>query len=75
MIIAANDISQRRQALFYPLDFDMVREGISQMLQFLICCRCRDEEAIAVTLLISFLSFQSLSLLSGGRHTQQLDDR
>lgn len=81
MIIAANDITQRRQALFYPLDLDVVREGIPQMLQFLVCCRCGDEEAIAVPALL-LKSFFILSLFSGckvekgrGRRTQQLNDR
>lgn len=42
MVITANDIAQRGQALFYALDLDMVRQRIPQVLQFLVCCCCGD---------------------------------
>lgn len=56
MVIAANDISQCRETLFYPLDLDVVGQGIPQMLQFLVCGCCGDKEAVAVSirLLTSF---------------------
>lgn len=48
MVIAANDIPQRTQPLLYPLDLNRVRQGIPQMLQFLVG-RCRGhKQAILV---------------------------
>lgn len=32
MVVAADDISQRGQALFYPLDLDRVRQCVAQVL-------------------------------------------
>ena len=51
MVIAADDIAQRREPLLYPLDFHIVWQRIPQMLQFLICCRCGDKKAFTVTVL------------------------
>lgn len=48
VVIAANDISKRRQSLFYSLNLDGIRECVSEMLQFLIRRCGRDEEAFAV---------------------------
>lgn len=32
MVVTTNDVSERRQTLFYTLDFDCIWEGVSQML-------------------------------------------
>ncbi|SRR6266403_3461010 len=48
MIVASDHVPKRRKSFFDPLKGDGVREGIPQMLQFLIC-RCRwYEEPVAV---------------------------
>lgn len=49
VVIAADNISERRQALFYALDFHRVRQRIAQVLQFLICCGGGHEETVAVS--------------------------
>jgi hypothetical protein len=49
MVIAADDIAQRREPLLYPLDLHIVWQRIPQMLQFLVRCRCGDEKAFTVT--------------------------
>ena len=49
VIVAANNIAERREALFDALNFDSVRKRIAQMLQFLVCGGCGDKETIAVT--------------------------
>lgn len=48
MVVTTNDISQRTQALLYPLDLHRVGKGITQMLQLLIRSRCRDEQTIFI---------------------------
>lgn len=50
VVVAADDVAERGQALFYPLDFDAVWERVAEVLQFLVCCCRGDEEALAVTL-------------------------
>lgn len=74
MVIAANDISQCRETLFYPLDLDVVGKGIPQMLQFLVCGCCGDEEAIAVSIRL-LTSFSYARVFNGERRTQLLDGR
>lgn len=32
MVVTTNDVSERRETLFYTLDFDCIWEGVSQML-------------------------------------------
>lgn len=49
VIIAAYNVSKRRQALFYSLYFDFVWERIPQVLKFLIGCCCRDQKTLSVT--------------------------
>ena len=49
MVVAADDVTQSGQTLFYPLDFNGVWDRISEVLELLICGRRRDEEAFAVT--------------------------
>ena len=36
VVVAADDVSQGGQALFYPLDLHRVGNGVSQMLEFLV---------------------------------------
>jgi hypothetical protein len=49
MVVAANHIAERGEALFYALDFDFGRKRVAQMLQFLVCGGCGDEKTFAVT--------------------------
>ena len=49
MVVAANNIAERGEALFYALDFDFGRKRVTQMLQFLVCGGCGDEKTFAVT--------------------------
>lgn len=48
MVVCADDVSQRGEALFYSLDLDAVGDGVAEMLQFLVGGRGRDEEAVFV---------------------------
>lgn len=32
VVIGNDDVAQRRQALFYPLDLDTIREGVAKVL-------------------------------------------
>jgi hypothetical protein len=50
VVVAADDVAQCGQALFYALDFDFVRKRVAQVLQFLVCGCCGDEETFAVTI-------------------------
>jgi hypothetical protein len=48
-IIVTNDnVSQRRKSLLYPLERYLGREGISEMLEFLIGGGARDKETVTV---------------------------
>lgn len=49
MVITTNDISQRTQSLLYPLNLDLIGQGVSQMLQFLVGSRCRNQQTILVS--------------------------
>mmetsp|Transcript_3807 Transcript_3807/g.5726 ORF Transcript_3807/g.5726 Transcript_3807/m.5726 type:complete len:88 (+) Transcript_3807:450-713(+) len=49
MIIACDDIAQCRQTLFYALYDDLVGEGISEVLEFLVGRGGGDEEASSVS--------------------------
>lgn len=48
VVVAADDVAQRRQPLLYPLDLDLVGDRVAQVLQFLVGRRGRDEQAFAV---------------------------
>ena len=48
MVVAADDVSQRRQALLDALDLDAIRYRVAQVLEFLVRRRGRDEETFAV---------------------------
>lgn len=49
VIVAANNVAKRGEALFYALDFDFGRKRVAQVLQFLVCGGCGDEKTFAVT--------------------------
>jgi hypothetical protein len=42
VVIAADDISESGEALFYALDFYGVRERVAEVLEFLVRCGCGD---------------------------------
>ena len=48
MIVACNDVSKRREPFFNALEGNSVREGVPQVLQFLVRRRGRHEEPVAV---------------------------
>ena len=48
MIVARDDVTERRETLFDALECDGVREGVAQVLQFLVCCGRGHEEPVAV---------------------------
>ena len=48
VIVAGNDIAQRRQTLFAPSEANVVRQRITNVLQFLIRGRRRNEKAMAI---------------------------
>jgi hypothetical protein len=49
MVVAADDVTERRETLFYALDFHRVWQCVAQVLQFLVCGCGGDEETFAVT--------------------------
>lgn len=49
VIVAANNVAKRGEALFYALDFDFGWKRVAQVLQFLVCGGCGDEKTVAVT--------------------------
>lgn len=60
VIVTANNVAKRGEALFYALDFDFGWKRVAQVLQFLICGGCGDEETFAVTrgeILLAFVFF------------------
>lgn len=48
MVIAADDITQRRETFFYPLNLHRIWQRIPQVLQFLVCGGGGHQEAVAV---------------------------
>ena len=48
MIVRADDVPQRGEALLDALDFDGVGQRVAQVLEFLVGCGCGDEQALAV---------------------------
>ena len=48
VVVASYHVAQSGQSLFHALDSDLVREGVSDLLQFLICRRIRHQEAVSV---------------------------
>lgn len=51
VVVGDDDVAQRRQPLFYPLDLDAVGQRVAQVLQFLVGRGGGDEEAFAVSIL------------------------
>jgi len=49
VVITADDVAEGGEALFDALDFNGGREGVAQVLEFLVGGRGGDEEAFAVT--------------------------
>ena len=60
VVVAADNIAKRGEALFYALDFDFIWKRVAQVLQFLVCGGCGDEETFAVTRGEIFLAFAFL---------------
>jgi len=48
-VIARNNVAKCRQTLFHSLYFNLIWQRIANMLQFLICCCIRYEQAMLVT--------------------------
>lgn len=48
MVVGADDVAERGQALFDSLDLDAIRDRIAEMLQFLVGGRGRYEQPFAV---------------------------
>lgn len=48
VVVATDYVAERGEPLFYALDFYAVGERVAEVLQFLVCCCCGDEEAFAV---------------------------
>lgn len=65
VVVAADNVPQGGQPLLYALDLDRVREGVADVLEFLVCCCGWEEEAVFVALrpLVFLLSFFSCLLL------------
>jgi len=38
VVVACDDVSERRQSLLYPLNGDGIWKGVSKMLKFLVSC-------------------------------------
>jgi hypothetical protein len=55
VVVAADNVAQCGQSLFYALDLHRVWEGVAQVLQFLVCGGGRDEETFAVTIFVLIL--------------------
>lgn len=49
VVVARDDVSERGESLFYPLDRDGVWQRVSQVLELLVRCRRWDKQAVAVT--------------------------
>jgi len=49
VVVGADDVAEGGEALFDALDGYGVREGVAQVLKFLVRCGGGDEEAFAVT--------------------------
>ena len=49
VIIASDDVPQGRESLLDSLNLNLVRQGIPQMLEFLVCCGEWDDESVAVS--------------------------
>ena len=49
VIVARDDIAERRQTFLHPLDRHGVGERVTEMLQFLVGCSGRDEQAVPVS--------------------------
>lgn len=58
VIIAADDVAQRRQALLDTLYLDRVRERVAQVLQLLVRRRRGDEQAFAVAIYPFYLALE-----------------
>jgi hypothetical protein len=48
VVVGADDVAERRQALLDSLDLDAVRDAVAQVLQLLVRGRGRDQQAFAV---------------------------
>lgn len=85
VVVAADYIAQGGEAFFYALDFYAGGERVAEVLEFLVGCCCRDEEAFAVSehtalacafgfwlSFCGFAGFVGLSAGNGGGLTQQL---
>ena len=48
VVVGADDVSERREALFDPLDFDAIRDAVAQVLQLLVRGRGGHQQAFAV---------------------------
>lgn len=49
VVVGGDDVAESGETLLDALDGDCVREGISEVLEFLICGRRGDEEAVSVS--------------------------
>jgi hypothetical protein len=49
IVIACNNVSKRGETLLNPLNRNGVRQGVAQVLELLVGCGGRDEEAVPVT--------------------------
>lgn len=59
MVVADDDVTERRQPLLDPLYPDLIGETIAQMLEFLVGCAGRNEKALAISVLFQFVSFSA----------------
>jgi len=48
VVVGADDVAEGGEALFYPLDFYGVGDGVAEVLEFLVGGCGGDEEAFAV---------------------------
>lgn len=49
VVVAADYVAEGGESFFYSLDRDAVWQGVAEVLQFLVCCGCGDEEAFSVS--------------------------
>jgi len=49
IVIAGDDVAERRETLFYPLERDGVRERVAEVLEFLVRRPYRYEQSVSVS--------------------------
>ena len=52
VVVACDNVSESGKSLFYSLDGDSIGEGVSEVLEFLICCGRGYQQTVSVAFTI-----------------------